>query len=197
MAHYTFDAGNANDSAGTNNGTLNNSPTFVAGISGSGINFNGNTQYVTVPYSSSLGLTGSYTVSFWENLNSASQNGNATFVSTRNGGETTFDLQYTGSGLHADIGNGSGGWLTTAADAAATLAPGVWNMLTYSVSSTGYNIYLNGAQIGLGRVQRNARADDLRRDALLRLTGGRGRIVTSPATRSTPSWTRSISTARH
>ena len=36
-------------------------------------------------------------------------------ISTRNGGDDTFDLQYNDSKLHADIGSG-GGWLNNGAD---------------------------------------------------------------------------------
>ena len=88
-AHYPFD-GNANDVSGNgNNGTAVGSPTYVAGIQGQAINFNGSSQYVTVPDSNSLHLGPAYTVSFW--AKPTAQNGGA-FVSTRNGGDTTFDL---------------------------------------------------------------------------------------------------------
>ena len=93
-------------------------------------------------------------MSFWENLSAdyAHQaTGNPTFFSTRLGGDNTFDVQLSAAGLHADIGNGSGGaWLTTAADASASLAVGAWNMITYSVSSSGYTIYVNGNQVSSG-----------------------------------------------
>jgi fibronectin-binding autotransporter adhesin len=161
VAHYTFDSSNVNDTSGNaNNGTAVGSPTFVTGVGGTGkaINFNGNTttpQYATVPFSASLAQTnsGTYTVSFWENINSSTQNANAAFFSTRNAtSQNTFDVQYKPSpvGVHGDIGNGAATWLTTGADAAAAISPGVWNMITYVVTPTGYTIYFNGNSVATG-----------------------------------------------
>jgi autotransporter-associated beta strand protein len=152
VAHYPFD-GNTNDTSGNGlNATLQSGPTsYAAGQFGQAISlqsaFN---QYLTVPYNSTLNLTGAYTVSIW--LNPADANGNSVgIISTRNGGDNTFDLQYQASSgvIHGDIGNGSG-WLTTSADYASQIAVGTWNMITYSVSPTGYAIYVNGAQKATG-----------------------------------------------
>ncbi len=152
VSRYTFNASTGADTGtGGNTLTLNNSPTFAAGINGNAISFANTTatttpQYAAAAYNANLGLS-NYTVSFWTNLLGAQQ-GNATFISTRNGGDTTFDLQKSATGLHADIGTGSA-WLKTNADAAVTMNAGTWYMVTYSVNSTGnaYTIYVNGAQV--------------------------------------------------
>ncbi len=152
VSRYSFN-NNANDSVGLNNGTLVNSPTFVAGISGTAVSLNGTNQYVSVPFDSSLALH-AYTVSFWVNPSAAfanQGNGNPTFFSTRNNSDTTFDVQMSSTGVHGDIGSG-GGWLNTAANANASLPVGTWSMVTYAVSSAGYTIYLDGVQIGSGGV---------------------------------------------
>ena len=57
--------GNAGDSVGTNNGTLENGAGFVAGEVGQAFQFNGTNQYVDVPSSSSLNPTGSFTLEMW------------------------------------------------------------------------------------------------------------------------------------
>ena len=64
VARFTFD-GNANDSSGNGyNGTINGAPTYVAGVDGQAINFNGTTDYVVV---GSVGISGtaSRTISGW------------------------------------------------------------------------------------------------------------------------------------
>jgi len=153
VAHYTFDDGTASDVTGNgNDGTLINSPGFVMGVSGSAINFTGgssNPTGVTVPESPSLAVH-AYTVSFWENVPSYA-GANPTMFSTRTNGDTTFDIQLTNAGgLHGDIGNGSGGWLTTSANANVVLGTNTWNMVTYSANSSGYSIYVNGKLVANG-----------------------------------------------
>jgi fibronectin-binding autotransporter adhesin len=142
--------GTAADSSGNNNNaTLVNSPAYATGfLPGSqAISFNGSNQYAVVPYSSSLNLTGAYTVSLWEkgtlvSATSASTGGPALF-STRNGGNDDLDLQVNSAGLHGDIGTGTA-YLTTSANSTISLGSG-WNMITEVVNTTGYAIYVNGS----------------------------------------------------
>jgi Concanavalin A-like lectin/glucanases superfamily len=60
----------AADSQGSNNGTLVNTPTWVAGKINNALTFNGTTQYVNVPSSASLILSASWTVATWFKLTS-------------------------------------------------------------------------------------------------------------------------------
>ncbi len=61
IAWYAFE-NNANDSSGNGfNGTLFNSPTFVAGHIGQAINLNGTNNYVQIPRS----IQDSFTIAFW------------------------------------------------------------------------------------------------------------------------------------
>ena len=128
---------------------------FIAGkfTQQQAIQFDGSSNYLTVPYSSALGLN-AYTFSTWVNVNPPAYNGASgrpALVSTRNSGDATFDLQYyqyaVGSyELHADIGSGSG-WLDTTAN---YVLPGPltgWNMITYTANSSGYSIYVNGTAV--------------------------------------------------
>ena len=61
--------GNSLDSSGNNNNaTLVNSPAYTMGFlpASQALSLNGSNQYATVPHSTSLNLTGAYTVSLWE-----------------------------------------------------------------------------------------------------------------------------------
>lgn len=61
--------GNANDSAGTNNGTLINGVGFGPGEVGEAFSFNGTNQYVEIPQSPSLNVGSQVTIEFWMNAN--------------------------------------------------------------------------------------------------------------------------------
>ena len=155
VAHYALD-GTPADLAGGHNGTAVGLPSYSAGQLGQAMVLDGVSQYVTVPYTASLGLN-AYTISLWVNVASqpAFQSGPGPgLVSTRNGGETTLDIQYTQNPvgtykLHADIGNGSG-WLNTGADFTLAGPLSGWNMITYTVGPGGYTIYTNGVQAAAG-----------------------------------------------
>jgi len=55
----------ANDAKGVNHGTLIRSPSYVAGVAGNALRFNGVNNYVTVADSASLDLTSQGTVMAW------------------------------------------------------------------------------------------------------------------------------------
>jgi autotransporter-associated beta strand protein len=159
VAHYAFN-GNTNDSSGNGLGaTLQNGPaTYTAGLfARQAISLDGSSQYLTVPYNAALALN-AYTVSAWVNVNTQpaynGASGGPAIFSTRNGGDATFDLQYyqyaSGSyELHGDIGTGAA-WLTITADYHLPGPLSGWNMITYTVNSSGYSIYVNGAQAASG-----------------------------------------------
>ncbi|MCX8027655.1 MAG: SBBP repeat-containing protein, partial [Thermodesulfovibrionales bacterium] len=56
---------NANDSVGTNHGTLQNGATYATGKVGKAFSFNGINQYVQVPDSASLDVTTQFTLDAW------------------------------------------------------------------------------------------------------------------------------------
>jgi len=158
LAHYSFE----NNTTDTSGNGLN--ATFVGGTAtyssnshvGQAITLNGTSNYLTVPFNASLKLN-AFTVSTWVNIATqpgVSSGGGPALVSTRNGGENTFDLQYyqptAGNyALHADIGTGAG-WLTTAANYTLPGALTGWNLVTYAVNSSGYTVYVNGSQATTG-----------------------------------------------
>src|SRR5437764_12593453 len=65
--HWWKADGNANDSVGTNNGTLENGATFAPGESGQAFSLDGASQYVSVPDDPSHYFSGSFTLDAWEN----------------------------------------------------------------------------------------------------------------------------------
>ncbi len=65
--------GNARDTQGINDGTLNNNASFAAGETGQAFSFDGNNQCVTIPYSKTL-ATSNFTISVW--VKPATQTGN-------------------------------------------------------------------------------------------------------------------------
>jgi photosystem II stability/assembly factor-like uncharacterized protein/streptogramin lyase len=139
--------GNALDSVGGNNGTLQGGITFAPGEVGQAFHFDGYGQYVSVPYSPSLALN-TFTVSAWVNLATTPGGANPYFgiLSTRFGGEYTFDVKVEAGKVHGDVGTGSG-WINTAVDYNATLAPGSWHLVTYVIDNTAkkFSLYLDGA----------------------------------------------------
>src|SRR5689334_23033537 len=58
--------GNANDSVGTNNGSLVGDTTFTTGVSGQAFSLDGNGDDVEVPDDPSHYFSGSFTVDAWE-----------------------------------------------------------------------------------------------------------------------------------
>jgi len=74
ISWWTAD-GTANDRVGTNNGTLNNAVTFVAGIVGQAFSFDGVDSYVSVPDNSAWAFgTNSFTIELWADSASAANN---------------------------------------------------------------------------------------------------------------------------
>ena len=94
--------GNANDVAGTNNGTLSGGASFARGEVGQAFSFNGTNSYVEVPDSPTLRLTNELTIEFWVRR----QNLQANDVIVEKGGDFTRGVQNYGVGiLSAPKGN--------------------------------------------------------------------------------------------
>src|SRR5690348_8680379 len=65
LIHEWQGNGNANDSIGTNNGSLVGDTTFTTGVSGQAFSFDGNGDYVSVPDDPSHYFSGSFTLDAW------------------------------------------------------------------------------------------------------------------------------------
>src|SRR5690349_22829810 len=66
LIHEWQGNGNANDSVGTNNGTLVGDTTYTTGVSGQAFSLDGNGDDVEVPDDPSQYLSGSFTIDAWE-----------------------------------------------------------------------------------------------------------------------------------
>jgi hypothetical protein len=142
LSWYTGD-GTANDLMGNNSGAAQGSVTYASGSDGQAFQFNG-TDDISVPYSPSLALN-SYTVSAWVNLAATPFFGNG-IISTRFGGDNTFDVKVASNKVHGDVGNGTS-WISNSVDYDATLTPGSWYLVTYVIDNNAkaFSLYLNGA----------------------------------------------------
>ncbi|MGA2259080.1 MAG: autotransporter-associated beta strand repeat-containing protein, partial [Thermoguttaceae bacterium] len=156
VAAYTFaDGATATDISGNgNNGTLNNSPTFVQGPGGPSsyaVSLDGASQYISVPFSPSLHVN-QWTASAWVNLSASASSGTNGIIASHG---LTYDLTYelninnSNATVHSQIGPGEVGWISTVADAtpAQPFNAGTWYMVTETVSSSGYNIYVDGSPV--------------------------------------------------
>lgn len=157
VAYWNFD-GNANDSAGSANGTLGGTTGFAVNVPGAlghstqsfQINSGGaNDGFMSAdPYGASggtLNVTGAYTISLWANVDTTT--GTQNFFSTRGPSDQSFDAKLSnGNLIHGDIGQGSG-WLDTSADASFAYSAGVWNHYAFTVNPSGYKLYANGLQV--------------------------------------------------
>ena len=149
VSYWTLD-GNANDSVGTNNGTLVNAPSYVTGVFGDALDFNGTTQYVSVPDDASLDFgTGNFSVNFWVKMNPA-----ATAVEYLIGKDSTtagwYLKVYRLAASYVYLWTHSGG-TASYKDARVTsgdyLYDGNWHMLTIvkaGAAATDLYIYVDG-----------------------------------------------------
>src|SRR5436309_14354020 len=71
LIHEWQGDGNADDSVGTNNGSLVGDTTFTTGMSGQAFSFDGNGDDVQVPDDPSNYFSGSLTVDAWETTSDA------------------------------------------------------------------------------------------------------------------------------
>jgi hypothetical protein len=149
VAEWNFEEGQGstvNDTSGNGNdgiwSGLGNH--WTSGKIGKAGNFTGNTAKDYVYKIPSQTVSNNFTVSVWVKPTSTQ---NMTVFSTRLPNEYTFDLQLNGgTTIHGDIGNGSS-WITASANATYNYPLNKWTHITYTVTTTGYKIYVNGQQM--------------------------------------------------
>ena len=151
--HYTFDAQNAADSgSGGVNGTLVNSPPFVAKHIGAyALSLaSANTQYVN------LGTTvqeqDPVTWAAWVNPTTLPGTYNAIAVATN--GTNAIAFYVRSDGKLATYVAGSGGWVIVDGTGTHTLTTGSWWHVAFSYDQTnGLKVYVNGALDGTAGAQ--------------------------------------------
>ncbi len=135
------------ETTNANNGTLTNGPTWTTGYLGSGISFDGTNDYISVPHSSTLALTGDMTITAWVKPTDRQYDG----IVGKTSGNTAapYDFYLTGTtGIPRFLrGNGSA---SASVDASAAPATGQWSHVAVVMSGTTVTHYLNGVANGSG-----------------------------------------------
>src|SRR5262249_11468598 len=90
--------GNANDSAGANNGTLQGGAAFTSGVSGQAFSFDGSTGYVQFA-SHVVPTSGSFSVTLFEKSNSPQSGSFVEWISQGSSGGPGFYIGHNTSGI--------------------------------------------------------------------------------------------------
>ncbi|HUD10976.1 MAG TPA: LamG domain-containing protein, partial [Candidatus Saccharimonadia bacterium] len=155
MAYYPLDTDTGDEaydvSANVNNGALIGSPSWVTGEIGDALSFNGTSQYVTVPTSSTDSQTGSMTIEAWVNLSNYT-NTNEILSKTIGSGSTnnTFELRTQAStGDLQFLGYDTALRTVTSTSAVPT---GGWHQVAVTKTGSTATLYIDGAPVGSGSV---------------------------------------------
>lgn len=147
MAYYRFDEGSgttiADLSGHGNTGTLQNSPTWVAGKTGTALSFNGTNQSVDLGSSATLKMTLPITVSYWVNF-PAGIDGNwrVPVANTTWGGNPGYNLMINSNQQFIMTVNSSEATSPRNNWGVPTLT---WHMITHTVNSSTSKLYIDGA----------------------------------------------------
>jgi hypothetical protein len=158
VLYQTMDASDLNYTNGTtvdrsrkgNSGTLvgyTNATTtaYKAGKVGSALSFNGSSQYVSVPNSSSLNPSGDLSISAWVKTSIVGVAGK-NIIAKGNGNDyfQQYEFQIGGDNkVYFVIGNSTNNGYYILNTPSAVLSSG-WNNVTATLSDTSANIYVNG-----------------------------------------------------
>jgi hypothetical protein len=142
---WRFDEGSgtvAIDSSGNgNNGTIYGTANWVSGRYGDALSFDGATNYVAVPDSPSLEITGAITLEAWVETNNVGKQA----VITKSGGY----LLYVGAGgdgkVYAYLYGTTSAWL----GGTTNVADGLWHLIALTYDPNGgtnnFKLYVDGA----------------------------------------------------
>jgi hypothetical protein len=136
--------GNANDSVGTNNGTLENGVTFVPGEVGEAFRLNGVNQFISVPASPSWGFgTNSFTLELWANFSSIS--GPQTMLANDEGGGNTHKWIFWLNGSTLQLFGGDETNSFTIISEAFSPLLGEWYHIALTRSEDVFLFYIDGS----------------------------------------------------
>src|ERR1700683_626004 len=155
VAYYPLDTAAGTQaydmSANANDGTLTGGPGWITGQIGDALSFNGASQYVTIPSSSSLNQTGDLTIEAWVNLTNYT-NTNELVAKTVGSGSTntTYDLRTQAStGDLQFLGYDSALRTVTSTVAVGT---GGWHQVAVTKTGGTATLYIDGVVEGQGSV---------------------------------------------
>lgn len=142
--------GNASDSAGSNNGVLQNGVTFVPGpTGGQAFQFNGTTADVLIPNSTTLDLTNGFTIAFW--INVPAWPAQRTYIvnkAAQGGGQGTFENKYVDMNpdgtMDFFVGNVLGDFGGTPLPSATPIKVNTWHHFAATYNGSVANIYIDG-----------------------------------------------------
>jgi hypothetical protein len=139
--------GDANDSAGTNNGALQGGATFASGEVGQAFSFNPVNGTVIVPDSSSLRLTNQLTIEAW--INTRSTNTDHGIVSKVGGaaGNNGYEFGLSGNKLVGQFNSPGQGWPSSQIMCALPLATGAWQHVAWTYDQSAMKLYFNGQPV--------------------------------------------------
>jgi len=150
VGYWKFDKGSGNiavDSSGNgNNGTLINSPAWVDGVFGKALSFDGASNYVQIPDSSSLDVTANVTVAAWvyprAYVDNAGDNPHIVSRCAANGQSIYLFGIYPNSHkiMYAVCGTGN----TLVQSSAANLTLNAWTYLAITYNGSYVSLYING-----------------------------------------------------
>jgi hypothetical protein len=147
--------GNANDSVGGNNGTLQGGATFATGITGQAFSFDGSSGSVVVPDSPSLDFTKQFTLSAWinpsANMQDPAQGGIVSKVGM-NTGQSGYQFYVTGNNTKLGLQFNSPGQQWPGNQLVVTLNTAIplnqWTYVDGTYDQSNLNIYVNGTLAG-------------------------------------------------
>jgi len=139
-AHYPLD-GNANDIAGTNNGTLSGGPLFTAGQIDQAIQFDGVDDYVDCGTGASLDIQDAITLSCWIKVAAFTKNWEAILAK----GDNSYRMSRsatTGNSVHFGCNGPTGGNL----NATAIMTDDNWHHVACVYDGVNKLIYIDGRE---------------------------------------------------
>ena len=139
--------GNANDSVGSNNGTLLNGANFSPALVGQGFIFNGNSQYVQVPHSEAINPTSALTVEAWVRVNTMPPTNSWSVVNKDNPASGPYDLRLDSNGrVNFGIFTDSiGNWQGVYSSPNSFTPEHFFHVAgTFSVATNQFCVYVNG-----------------------------------------------------
>ncbi len=141
LAAWYRGEGNANDSQGVNNGTAQNGATFAAGQVGQALSLDGVDDYVSVPDSNSLDITGAMTIETW--VYPTMSRGRIISKQSFNGGSTSYVLEMNFGKLifySTDAATNQMNILSSNLE----IPLNQWSHIAVTMSASSFSFYVNG-----------------------------------------------------
>jgi hypothetical protein len=146
VSYWPLD-GNTNDAVGVNHG-VNHLATFVPGVLGQALYFDG-TTYVEVANDPSLEPLDTITVAAWvkrDGSPGAAKYIVSKYLPDRHGSHSSYGLYTGGGGLRFYVGH-AGGWIGSPQAAAGAVWDGEWHCVAGTFDGSYVKLYVDGSQV--------------------------------------------------